>query len=163
MYMIYTCIFTLRCKYANLWSSLHGTCLVLEVLTSYVGIVLESLFEKEKIKSGILKEFIYMFLLFAEKFQVPSPIHMSKSQSASEVTCAASNLGISLQNPPCSPLTSQLALEERLFFLRGYSLLLNIKVTWLYIWVAGFLIFRDPLQNELLAEGQHKTKPKLAM
>ena len=42
--------------------------MVLEVLTSYVGIVLESLFEKEKIKPGILKEFIYMFLLFAEKF-----------------------------------------------------------------------------------------------
>lgn len=79
------------------------------------------------------------------------------------MTCAASNLGISLQNPPCSPLTSRLALEESLFFLRGYSLLLNIKVTWLYIWVAGFLIFRDPLQNELLAEGQHKTKPKLAI
>ena len=76
-----------------------------------------SLFQKEKIRSGILKEFIYMFLLFAEKFQVPSPIHMSKSQSACEVTCAASNLGISLQNPPCSPLTSQLALEESLFFL----------------------------------------------
>ena len=60
MHMICTRIFTLQCKYANLWSSLHGTCLVLEVLTSYVEIALEGLFEMEKIKSGILKEFIYI-------------------------------------------------------------------------------------------------------
>ena len=46
--MICTRIFTLQCKYSNLRSSSHGTCLVLEVLTSYVGIVLEGLFEAEK-------------------------------------------------------------------------------------------------------------------
>lgn len=62
MYMICTRIFTLQCKYANLWSSLHGTCLVLEVLTSYAGIALEGLFEMEKIKSGILKKFIYIYV-----------------------------------------------------------------------------------------------------
>ena len=47
MYVICTRIFTLQCKYANLQSSSHGNCLVLEVLT-YVGIVLEGLFEAEK-------------------------------------------------------------------------------------------------------------------
>lgn len=57
--------FYTACKYANLWKFVTWNLLGIPEGMLLCGNCTREPFEKEKIKSGILKEFIYMFF-FAE-------------------------------------------------------------------------------------------------